>query len=179
MGRTVGLCNLYRWLSFLIAIASTFIGCKNIAKYTVLNLLVLNLWWSLAFYTRKITKNLQLSSVLCLFMFALTFVIYFIAVVSYCCKVLIHELILFVVQLGIGIRAATSGHIPSTAFMLVSMGSTGILLIGWRALISNFLPNKQTKKSDVYKRGSAFELFEVIKIRCYCYTKSLKQKLKI
>ncbi|ONK76053.1 uncharacterized protein A4U43_C03F23380 [Asparagus officinalis] len=66
------------------------------------------------------------------------------------------------IPLGIVVRAATSGHIPSTAFMLVSMGSTGILLIGWRALISKFLPSKQTKKSDVYKRGSAFELFEDI-----------------
>ncbi|XP_020258807.1 uncharacterized protein LOC109835233 [Asparagus officinalis] len=66
------------------------------------------------------------------------------------------------IPLGIVVRAATSGHIPSTAFMLVSMGSTGILLIGWRALISKFLPSKQTKKSDVYKRGSAFELFELL-----------------
>lgn len=64
-------------------------------------------------------------------------------------------------QLGLIIRAATSGHIPQTSFVLVTMGSTGILLIGWRALISALLPNDQRKKNDVYRRGSPFELFEV------------------
>lgn len=66
------------------------------------------------------------------------------------------------IPLGIIIRAATSGHIPSTTFMLVTMGSTGVLLIGWRALVSKFLPSKQSKKNDVYRRGSAFELFELL-----------------
>lgn len=66
------------------------------------------------------------------------------------------------IPLGILIRAATSGHIPPAAFILVTLGSTGILLIGWRALASNFLSSKENKKNDVYKRGSPFELFELL-----------------
>lgn len=64
-------------------------------------------------------------------------------------------------QLGLIIRAATSGHIPSSNFILVTMGSTGFLLIGWRALLFSIFPNDKSKKNDVYRRGSPFELFEV------------------
>ncbi|KAH7665014.1 hypothetical protein IHE45_13G004200 [Dioscorea alata] len=66
------------------------------------------------------------------------------------------------IPLGLVIRAATSGHIPPTPFILVTMGSTGVLLIGWRALICNFLPKMQSRRSDVYRRGSPFELFELL-----------------
>ncbi|KAJ6813592.1 uncharacterized protein M6B38_142220 [Iris pallida] len=64
------------------------------------------------------------------------------------------------IPLGIIIRAVTSGHIPAIAFMLVTMGSTGVLLIGWRALACSLLSSKQDR-NDVYKRGSPFELFEL------------------
>ncbi|CAK7347383.1 unnamed protein product [Dovyalis caffra] len=64
------------------------------------------------------------------------------------------------VPLGMIIRAASSGHVPPYAFILVTMGSTGVLLIGWRVLLSSVLSNNQTKKNDVYRRGSPFELFE-------------------
>lgn len=65
-------------------------------------------------------------------------------------------------QLGIVIRALAAGHIPPTTFILVTMGSTSVLLIGWRTLLYSIFPNDQRKKNDVYKRGSPFELFEVL-----------------
>ncbi|MBA0810036.1 hypothetical protein Gohar_002058 [Gossypium harknessii] len=40
------------------------------------------------------------------------------------------------------------------------MGSTSVLLIGWRALIVSIFPDDTKKKNDVYRRGSPFELFE-------------------
>lgn len=66
------------------------------------------------------------------------------------------------VPLGICIRAASIGHIPPTRFIAVTMGSTALLIIGWRALISNILADDKSKKNDVYKRGSPFELFELL-----------------
>ncbi|KAL8251709.1 hypothetical protein R6Q59_035402 [Mikania micrantha] len=68
------------------------------------------------------------------------------------------------IPLGIAIRATSIGHIPATSFIAVTMGSTALLLIGWRALISNILADDdQSKKNDdVYKRGSPFELFELL-----------------
>ncbi|GLT41213.1 hypothetical protein SLA2020_152940 [Shorea laevis] len=65
------------------------------------------------------------------------------------------------IPLGLIIRTATSGHIPPYSFILVTMGSTAVLLIGWRALLFSIFPNK-TKKNDVYRRGSPFELFELL-----------------
>lgn len=64
-------------------------------------------------------------------------------------------------QLGIIIRAAAIGHPPPTNFILVTMGSTAFLLVGWRALLFSIFPTDKGKKNDVYKRGSPFELFEV------------------
>ncbi|XP_027149157.1 uncharacterized protein LOC113749572 [Coffea eugenioides] len=66
------------------------------------------------------------------------------------------------IPLGLIIRAATVRHIPPINFILVTMGSTAVLLIGWRALLfSIFYPDK-SKKNDVYRRGSPFELFELL-----------------
>ncbi|PKA66508.1 hypothetical protein AXF42_Ash003162 [Apostasia shenzhenica] len=64
------------------------------------------------------------------------------------------------IPLGLAIRAATSSSIPQTTFILAAMGSTGILLVGWRALICKFLA--RSNRNDVYKRGSPFELFELL-----------------
>jgi hypothetical protein len=55
----------------------------------------------------------------------------------------------------------TSGHIPPTPFILVTMGSTGVLLTAWRALVSQILSVGQQQQDDDYRRGSPFELFEV------------------
>ncbi|KAH7567563.1 hypothetical protein JRO89_XS07G0093300 [Xanthoceras sorbifolium] len=63
------------------------------------------------------------------------------------------------IPLGLVIRAVTSGHIPQYTFVLVTMGSTAVLLIGWRALLFSFL--RSDKKNDVYRRGNPFELFQV------------------
>jgi len=65
------------------------------------------------------------------------------------------------IPLGLAIRAVTSGHIPPTPFILVTMGSTGVLLTAWRALVSQILSTGQKQQDDVYRRGSPFELFEV------------------
>ncbi|KAH7523764.1 hypothetical protein FEM48_Zijuj06G0046700 [Ziziphus jujuba var. spinosa] len=45
------------------------------------------------------------------------------------------------IPLGLIIRAATAGHIPPFTFILVTMGSTAVLLVGWRALLFSFLPS--------------------------------------
>ncbi|KAL1540294.1 hypothetical protein AAHA92_24665 [Salvia divinorum] len=66
------------------------------------------------------------------------------------------------IPLGIIIRALSIGHPPPTNFMLVTMGSTAVLLIGWRALFFTIFPSDKGKKNDVYKRGSPFELFELL-----------------
>lgn len=69
--------------------------------------------------------------------------------------------------MGLVIRTLTIGHPPPTSFILVTMGSTGVLLIGWRALLSTLFPGDNGKKNDVYKRGSAFELFDVCDFDLY------------
>ncbi|WCJ35576.1 hypothetical protein M5689_016823 [Euphorbia peplus] len=66
------------------------------------------------------------------------------------------------IPLGIIIRTVTSGHIPAYSFMVVTMGSTAVLLTGWRSLVSSILPNNESKKDDVYRRGSPFELLELL-----------------
>ncbi|KAJ4917363.1 hypothetical protein Rs2_02913 [Raphanus sativus] len=66
------------------------------------------------------------------------------------------------VPLGVIIRSTSSGHIPAYSFVLVTMGSTAVLLIGWRALLFSVLPSESKKKDDTYRKGSAFELFELL-----------------
>ncbi|VFQ98517.1 unnamed protein product [Cuscuta campestris] len=66
------------------------------------------------------------------------------------------------IPLGVIIRAATVGHIPPVNFIRVTMGSTALLLIGWRTLFYCILRDDQKKCNDVYKRGSTFELFELL-----------------
>ncbi|EEC76114.1 hypothetical protein OsI_13378 [Oryza sativa Indica Group] len=68
------------------------------------------------------------------------------------------------IPLGLAIRALSSGHIPPTPFILVAMGSTWVLLTGWRALVSLLFSTGQSQQDDVYRRGSPFELFEVKKV---------------
>ncbi|KAL3505035.1 hypothetical protein ACH5RR_034876 [Cinchona calisaya] len=63
--------------------------------------------------------------------------------------------------LGLTVRAANVGHIPPTNSILVTMGSTAVLLVGWRALLFSILSNDKSKKNDVYC-GSPFELFELL-----------------
>ncbi|KAI4316584.1 hypothetical protein L6164_024553 [Bauhinia variegata] len=65
------------------------------------------------------------------------------------------------IPVGIGIRAATSGHFPNYGFIFVTMGSTAVLLMTFRALLYTILPIDNSK-SDVYRRGNPFELFELL-----------------
>ncbi|KAH6756514.1 transmembrane protein [Perilla frutescens var. hirtella] len=76
------------------------------------------------------------------------------------CSLYCFNLFLYTFQLGLIIRAVSIGHPPPTNFILVTMGSTAVLLIGWRALFFSIFPSDKGKKNDVYKRGSPFELFE-------------------
>lgn len=62
------------------------------------------------------------------------------------------------------IRAATTGHFPNYGFIFVSMGSTAVLLTTFRALLYTVFPVENSKKSDDYRRGSPFELFEVYEL---------------
>ncbi|KAL3514354.1 hypothetical protein ACH5RR_027071 [Cinchona calisaya] len=66
------------------------------------------------------------------------------------------------IPLGLVIRTVTVGHIPPTNFILVTMGSTAVLLIGWRSLLFSVFSNDKSNKNDVYRRGSPFELFELL-----------------
>ncbi|KAI4321080.1 hypothetical protein MLD38_034501 [Melastoma candidum] len=66
------------------------------------------------------------------------------------------------VPLGLSIRALLTGHIPQYNFIIVSMGSTAVLLLGWRTLLSSILPYDKSKTNDDYRRGSPFELFELL-----------------
>ncbi|XP_047168854.1 uncharacterized protein LOC124837518 [Vigna umbellata] len=66
------------------------------------------------------------------------------------------------IPIGIAIRAAGSGHVPNYSFVFVTLGSTAVLLITFRALLYTVLPVDNSKKSDDYRRGSPFELFELL-----------------
>lgn len=64
-------------------------------------------------------------------------------------------------QIGIAIRAIKSGHLPNYGFVFASLGSTAVLLIAVRALLYAITPIDNSKKNDIYRNGSPFELFEV------------------
>ncbi|KAL8141072.1 hypothetical protein V2J09_007093 [Rumex salicifolius] len=72
--------------------------------------------------------------------------------------------------LGLGIRSVTLGHLPPLNFSLVSVGSTAVLLIGWRAFLFSIISGDKGKKDDEYKKGSPFELFETSKNQNYANT---------
>uniref|UniRef100_A0A0C9QWK2 TSA: Wollemia nobilis Ref_Wollemi_Transcript_4050_1091 transcribed RNA sequence n=1 Tax=Wollemia nobilis TaxID=56998 RepID=A0A0C9QWK2_9CONI len=68
------------------------------------------------------------------------------------------------IPLGLAIRGVSTGHFPASAFILVSMGSTLFLLVGWRTLFTALFPNDEQnrKKREVYKQGSPLEFFELL-----------------
>ncbi|PSR99937.1 Transcription repressor like [Actinidia chinensis var. chinensis] len=67
------------------------------------------------------------------------------------------------IPIGLVIRTTTVGHIPPPNFITVTMGSTALLLTGWRALLFSIFPNDdKSKKNDMYRRGSPFGLFELL-----------------
>ncbi|KAF3672791.1 putative growth-regulating factor 6-like [Capsicum annuum] len=78
-----------------------------------------------------------------------------------CKRLLAWKKSLFDNTVGLAIRAATVGHIPPINFIIVTMGSTAVLLIGWRTLLFSILPMDKPKKNDIYKSGGPFEFLEV------------------
>ncbi|GFY85975.1 hypothetical protein Acr_04g0007130 [Actinidia rufa] len=64
----------------------------------------------------------------------------------------------------VGHKDNNSRSYSTAQFIIVTMGSTALLLVGWRALLFSIFPNDdKSKKNDMYRRGSPFELFEVWK----------------
>ncbi|MCO5597629.1 hypothetical protein L7F22_051710 [Adiantum nelumboides] len=68
------------------------------------------------------------------------------------------------IPLALVIRSLTSGHVPSHPFIIVSMASTLILLVGWRATANVVFPNEKFAKDKLTgnKKGSVFELFQLL-----------------
>ncbi|XP_052191571.1 uncharacterized protein LOC127800795 [Diospyros lotus] len=66
------------------------------------------------------------------------------------------------IPIAIIIRAATIGHIPPPNFILVTLGSTALLLVGWRALLFGTFLDDNKNKNDTYRQGNPFELFELL-----------------
>lgn len=66
-------------------------------------------------------------------------------------------------QVALVIRGVTSGHVPAQPFILVSMASTLVLLVGWRAAATAIFPNDKPSNDTLTgnKKGSIFELFQV------------------
>ncbi|KAH7287735.1 hypothetical protein KP509_32G071100 [Ceratopteris richardii] len=62
------------------------------------------------------------------------------------------------------IRGVTSGHVPPYPFIMISMASTLVLLVGWRATATALFPNKKSAKNYLSgnKKGSIFELFQLL-----------------
>ena len=66
-------------------------------------------------------------------------------------------------QMALVIRGVTSGHVPAQPFIIVSMASTLVLLVGWRASVAVVFPyeKKANNKVNGNRKGSIFELFQV------------------
>lgn len=68
------------------------------------------------------------------------------------------------IPVGLVIRGVTTGHVPAPPFVVVSMASTLVLLVGWRAAITAVFPNdkQSNKKRDGDRKGGAFELIQLL-----------------
>ncbi|KAJ7541818.1 hypothetical protein O6H91_10G078200 [Diphasiastrum complanatum] len=68
------------------------------------------------------------------------------------------------IPLGLAIRAFGTGHIPPQPFVLVSLASTIVLLIGWRSAFTAAFPTDDSslKSRQGDRQGSVFELFELL-----------------
>lgn len=68
------------------------------------------------------------------------------------------------IPLALVIRGVTSGHVPPQPFIVVSMASTLVLLVGWRAAANGIIPNEKSAKNKLAgnKKGSVFELFQLL-----------------
>lgn len=68
------------------------------------------------------------------------------------------------IPLALVIRGVTSGHVPAQPFIVVSMASTLVLLVGWRATVAVVFPNEKMSNDKLAgnKKGSIFELFQLL-----------------
>lgn len=68
-----------------------------------------------------------------------------------------------VLQLGLVIRSIVTAHVPAQAFILVSLGSLLVLMVGWRvAYVYIFADGgKSVEKRRSNRQGGAFEFLEV------------------
>lgn len=68
------------------------------------------------------------------------------------------------IPLALVIRGLTTGHVPAQPFIVVSLASTLVLLVGWRATVTVVFPNdKESRKRRAGDRkGSVFELFQLL-----------------
>jgi hypothetical protein len=66
-------------------------------------------------------------------------------------------------QLGLVIRSIVTSHVPAQAFILVSLGSLLVLMVGWRvAFVYVFASGGNTvEKSPGNRSGGVFEFLEV------------------
>ena len=48
----------------------------------------------------------------------------------------------WIVQVGIAVRSAQSGHLPSVPFSLVTLATTFVFLVGWRSALAAVTPSK-------------------------------------
>lgn len=68
--------------------------------------------------------------------------------------------------LGIAIRSMGKGYIPATSFMLITLGTTAVLMVGWRTAAAALTPKVApsapgSKRKD--RKGDMFEMFQLIK----------------
>ncbi|XP_002988031.2 uncharacterized protein LOC9656762 [Selaginella moellendorffii] len=66
------------------------------------------------------------------------------------------------IPLGLVIRTLITGHTPPQTFILISMGSTFVLLVSWRTLFTALFPNEDTSRDTSVKKGSILEFFELL-----------------
>ena len=57
----------------------------------------------------------------------------------------VHEKCLVRLQVGHAIRALSRGYLPPTPFLLASLGSTLVLLVGWRTALAAATPEVSTR----------------------------------
>eukprot|EP00244_Chara_vulgaris_P009508 TRINITY_DN4056_c0_g1_i3.p1 TRINITY_DN4056_c0_g1~~TRINITY_DN4056_c0_g1_i3.p1 ORF type:complete len:367 (+),score=64.17 TRINITY_DN4056_c0_g1_i3:272-1372(+) len=65
------------------------------------------------------------------------------------------------VPLGIVIRGLSNGHMPPKAFVIVTLGTTFVLLVGWRSAFAVW-SGKSGKKSGGNRRGNPLEFLQLL-----------------
>ncbi|GJP43300.1 hypothetical protein CLOM_g2781 [Closterium sp. NIES-68] len=66
------------------------------------------------------------------------------------------------VPLGVAFRSLIKGQPPQLPFLVVSIVMTAVFMLGWRAALAAALPGDGGEKSQLDRKGSVFELFELL-----------------